>query len=97
MALDEAANDETMLSQMVRVLAHASQGGCNPVRLSVTTSTVCQQLRLLLPHDDEAAAVAKCWEDGVVERDEITKLTGLTEVAYAGPRVRRRDEAHRVL
>jgi hypothetical protein len=87
-SLQEAANDETVLPQMEHALAHASQSGCNPIRLYEMASMACQQLQLLLPHNTEIAAVVKCWEKGIVERNEIMKITGLTEVAYQRARKR---------
>jgi hypothetical protein len=87
-ALHEAANDETVSPHVERALANASQSECNPIMLDSMATTACRQLRLLLPLDHEIAAVMRCWEDGIVERDEVMKLTGLTAAAYK--RARRR-------
>lgn len=36
----------------------------------------------MLARDLEAAAVVKCWAEGVIEKDEVMRLTGLSEAAY---------------
>lgn len=87
-ALHEPANDETGSSHVERALANASQSERNPIMLDSMATVACQQLQLLLPLDDEIVAVMKCWEDGIVERAEVMKLTGLTAAAYK--RARRR-------
>jgi hypothetical protein len=91
-SLQEAANDETMLPELEQALAPATRTNCDPIMLCEMTATVCQQLRsLALASGDVAtAAIVKCWADGVMEKDEVTRLAGLTEAAYECARRRLR-------
>lgn len=59
--------------------------------LHAMTSTVCQQLRSLVPRDVDAAAIVKCWADGFMEKNEVMRLTRLTEAAYECARRRLRS------
>ena len=87
--LPDAANDEAMPPELEHAFESPPRTACSLAELHMMTATVCQQLRqLLLPHDHAAGAVLKCWEAGVIERDEIMKLTGIDEVAYERARKR---------
>jgi hypothetical protein len=86
----EAANDETMSPHMQRVLARVPRNDCNPATLYAMATTVCQQLRSLVPRDVEVAAIVRCWADGFLEKDEVTRRTGLTQAAYRCARERLR-------
>lgn len=105
-SLQEVADDEAM----EQAFASTARADCDPIVLSAMSDTVCQQLRSVLASDIDiaAAAIAKCWSDGILEKDEIMRLTGLTGSAYecARRRLRRairrlaselRDAAHHLL
>jgi hypothetical protein len=59
--------------------------------LYAMTTTVCQQLRSLVSRDVDAATIVKCWSDGFLDKDEVMRITGLTETAYKGARERLRN------
>lgn len=86
-SLQEVANDEAMKQELA-----ATRAGCDPIVLSAMAATVCQQLRslVLASSDIDAAAIVKCWSNGLMERDEIMRLTCLTGSAYECARRRLR-------
>ena len=90
-SLQDAVNDEAMSPQVESALAYLQQRGCNPIMLCAMMATVCQQLRARAVRDVDAVDIVKCWAAGVIEKDEVMRLTGLTEVAYVGARRRLRD------
>jgi hypothetical protein len=90
-SLQEAANDEATAPEMEQILAPAPRTYCDPVTLHAMTATVCQQLRSLVRRDVDAAAIVRCWADGFMEKDEVMRLTGLTEAAYECARRRLRN------
>jgi hypothetical protein len=88
-SLHGPANDGITPRQIERALAHATHGDCSPIILCAISATVCQELRRLVPHDDEvAAALLRCWEDGFISRDEALERTGLSRSAYKRARKR---------
>jgi hypothetical protein len=89
-AANDEASDETTQPALEQALAPAPRPDCDPIMLCAMTAMVCQQLRsLVLPRGDlHAAAIAQCWSVGSLEKDEVMRLTGLTEAAYE--RARRR-------
>jgi hypothetical protein len=91
-SLHEAANDETMPPEMEQTLAFSPRADCDPITLHAITATVCQHLRSLslASCDVDAVAIVKCWADGFMERDEVMRLTGLSEAAYRSARRRLR-------
>jgi hypothetical protein len=92
-SLQEVANDETM----EQALTSTTRPDCDPIVLSAMTATVCQQLRSVLASSDvDAAAIAKCWSDGILEKDEIMRLTGLAGSAYECARRRLRRAIRRL-
>jgi hypothetical protein len=70
---DTAANDEAA-PQMEQALAYSPPTTCRPTALQELAATVCQQLRRLVERDHDAIAVVACWEDGVIEPDEIVQI-----------------------
>lgn len=70
----ESANDQT-LSDAERALRE-TQRQCCPAQLSETAATVCQDLLRLIAHDDEAIAILRCWEDGIVEPAAVIERVG---------------------
>jgi len=89
--LQEAANDEARPPEVEQALAPAPRTDCYPAMLHAMAATVCQQLRPLVSRDDDAAAIVKCWADGVMRKEEVMALTGLTAAAYKSARERLRN------
>lgn len=73
----ESANDQT-LTDAERALGEARRQCC-PVQLSETAATVCQELLRLIARDDEAIAILRCWEDGIVAPAAIIERVGFAD------------------
>ena len=67
---------------------HATTGSISPVVLAALTASVVRDLRRLADGDPAATAVLDAWRDGLIERDEVMKRTGLAERDYKAARAR---------
>lgn len=84
----EATTDPAWKRKLERSLVIASQGDISPILLAGLVQRVVGGLRRLASKDSEAREMLGCWEDGVVERDEVMARTGWDEATYQATRKR---------
>jgi hypothetical protein len=76
-------------------LDHAAQVPSPPLedvlvraQLAMMLAEVCRQLRRLVRAEPEVSKLTRCWEEGLVDEDEIRERTGFSRSDYARARKR---------
>lgn len=72
-----AANDEA-LSDIERALRDTPRACC-PTKLYEMSTAIYQDLFRALAHDDDAIAVLRCWEEGIIDRAAIVERAKLAD------------------
>jgi hypothetical protein len=90
-SIDAPANDRAWSidrAEVEQALAEPSRHHCSPVVVYAWHVRTCAELRRLASGDREALDLLWCWEQSILDRDEVMAITGLDEAAYQ--RVRKR-------
>ena len=90
-SIDAPANDRAWAidrTEVEHALAHATRNDVSPIAVCALFIRVCEELRRMVGNDRDALAVLWCWQQSILDRDEVMAVAGLDEAAYERARKR---------
>ena len=84
-AIDVAVNDSHDASLIEQHLAH---GAGSAIVLAGLVSRIAAELAVLARGDRNAVAILACWQQSILEREDVLACTGMTRAEYKAARKR---------
>jgi hypothetical protein len=90
-SIDAPANDRAWTighAEVEHALANAVPGSGTPVVFCAMLARVCDELRRMVGDDRDASSVVWCWQQSILDRDQVMAIIGFDEARYQRARKR---------